>query len=96
MRRLRSAHLIVAVLVIALLAHFALELRLRGLLAGEIAFVLAYLFILLNIATAIAGWWTAHRAAWMVYLILSIAGTVLIGAATPINALWQFGMILWG
>jgi hypothetical protein len=58
--------------------------------------VLAYLFILLNIATAVAGWWTAHRAAWMVYLILSIAGTVLIGAATPINALWQFGMILWG
>ena len=35
---------------------------------------------------AMAGWWTAHRLAWMVYLLLSIAGLVLIGAATPLSA----------
>ncbi len=95
MRRLRTPHLAIAVLVISALAHFALELRMRGLAAGVLSFVLAYLFILLNLAVAIAGWWTAQRAAWIVYFVLSVAGTVLIGAATPLNALWLLILLWW-
>jgi len=42
----------------------------------------------LNLGIGIAGWWTGHRVAWVLYAIISIAGMVLIGAATPISGFW--------
>jgi hypothetical protein len=44
---------------------------------------------------AVAGWWTAHRIAWIIYLILSIAGLVLIGAATPLGAVILLRELFW-
>jgi hypothetical protein len=90
--RLRSIYLILAVLAISVAA----ELRLAAVLPNTFDAALVWLLILLNVAAAIAGWWTAHRVAWMVYLLLSIAGLLLIGAATPISAAELLRGLWWG
>jgi hypothetical protein len=72
------------------------QLRLAAVLPATLDFVLAWFLILLNFVIAIAGWWTAHRLAWMIYLLLSIAGVVLIGAATPLSAVVLLRQLWWG
>ena len=61
---------------------------LRGVLPAESRALAAYAIFFLNLGVAIAGLWTAQRAAWIVYLVASVAGMILISAATPITALW--------
>jgi hypothetical protein len=41
-----------------------------------------------NFAFGIYGVATSHRIAWSAYLVLSVAGLVMMSAATPISALW--------
>jgi hypothetical protein len=41
-----------------------------------------------NVAIGIYGAVNSHRIAWSAYLVLSVAGLVLVGATTPIVALW--------
>jgi hypothetical protein len=41
-----------------------------------------------NLAIAIYGAVAFHRFAWSAYLVLSVAGLVLVSAATPIVAVW--------
>ncbi len=97
MRSLRSIHLILAVLAITVLGQILIALRLAGYAPPfRVDFFLAWLLILSNLAVAVAGWWTPHRVAWMIYLVLSIAGLVLIGAATPITAVWLLGLLFFG
>ena len=97
MRPPRTLHLVLAVLAITVLAHILVALRLAGYpLPFRVDFFLAWLLILSNLAVAVAGWWTSHRVAWMIYLVLSIAGLVLIGAATPITAVWLLGLLFFG
>src|SRR5215207_10083488 len=70
-RSVRSAHLILAVLLITVVAQMLVQLRLAAALPATLDFVLVWFLILLNLAIAIAGWWTAHRVAWTVYLCLA-------------------------
>jgi hypothetical protein len=70
-------------------------LRLAGLPPFAVDLVLGHLLVLLNLGVAVAGWWTAHRIAWIIYLILSIAGLVLIGAATPLGAVILLRELFW-
>jgi hypothetical protein len=95
-RSVRSIHLILAVLLITVVAQILVQLRLAAVLPATLDFVLAWFLILLNFVIAIAGWWTAHRLAWMIYLLLSIAGVVLIGAATPLSAVVLLRQLWWG
>ena len=95
-RPVRSVHLILAVLLITVVAQILVQLRLATGLPATLDFVLVWFLILLNLAIAIAGWWTAHRVAWIIYLLLSIAGLVLIGAATPLSAVLLLREFWWG
>jgi len=95
-RPVRSVHLILVILLITLVAQILVQLRLAAVLAHTFDFVLVWFLILLNFAIAIAGWWTAQRVAWTVYLLLSVAGLVLIGAATPLAAVLLLRQYWWG
>jgi hypothetical protein len=95
-RSIRSVHLVLAVLLITVVAQILVQLRLMAMLPAGLDFLLVWFLILLNLAIAIAGWWTAHRIAWMLYLLLSIAGLVLIGAATPLAAVLLLRELWWG
>jgi hypothetical protein len=96
MRSIRTIHLIIAVLTVTVLGQILVALRLGGYSLFGLDFALSWLLILSNLAVAVAGWWTPYRVAWMIYLVLSIAGLVLIGAATPVNALWLVGLLFLG
>ena len=95
-RPVQSVHLVLAVLAITVVAQILAQLPLAAVLPDTLDFVLVWSLILLNFAAAIAGWWTAHRLAWMIYLFLSIAGLLLIGAATPISAVLLLRQLFWG
>jgi hypothetical protein len=94
MEPLRSKPLIVAILVISVaiialaqLGHYeSWSLRTRQ-IAGYSAFAL-------NAMVAIAGFWTPHRAAWVGYLVVSVATFVLISASTPLSGLWILLIVL--
>jgi hypothetical protein len=77
-----SRILVILVLVLSVIATGMTELR--GIIGGQT--VVAYTIVALNLGVGIAGQWTRHRYAWMAYLALSMAGFLLISAATPITA----------
>jgi hypothetical protein len=88
MKQIRSKPLIVAIIAIsiAIIAvtqfgqheHWSLQSRQ---IAGYSAFGL-------NCVIAILGFWTRHRAAWVAYLVVSVATFILISASTPLSGLW--------
>jgi hypothetical protein len=80
MPRLRSIHLVTALVVISVLAEFS-----HYGLSFENRVNVAYSLIVLNALIAVAGLWTLHRARWIAYLVVSAALTILIGAVTPLS-----------
>jgi hypothetical protein len=89
MRRIRSTHLITAIVFISVLAevsHYALSF--------ESHVNVAYLLIFLNTLIAVAGLWTLHRARWIAYLVVSAALTILVGTVTPLSAAGILARIL--
>jgi hypothetical protein len=94
MKPIRSKPLIVAAIVISVaiiaLTRFGHDgswsLRTRQ-IAGFSAFGL-------NAAVAFLGWWTRHRAAWVAYLVASLAFMLLISASTPLSGLWLLTRVL--
>jgi hypothetical protein len=58
--------------------------------------IVTWVAFALNAGIAIYGLFTPYRSAWAVYLVVSLAGMLLIGAATPVVALWVFGRIASG
>jgi hypothetical protein len=89
--RPRDIHLVTAVLVLSVAVIVENEIRLAGHLGFTAGRVAVYLAIAVNAAIAFLGLFGPHRIAWLAYLIVSAVGTVLIGAATPIVALY----LLW-
>jgi hypothetical protein len=94
MKNIRAIYLINAVLVLSVVAMVVTALRLNGLVPFDVARILAYLIVLLNIAVAVVGILTPHRAAWIAYMIASVAGMALLGAATPITAVALLASLL--
>jgi hypothetical protein len=92
MRRIRSTHLITAIVFISVLAEVSYY-ALSG-WAFESHINVAYLLIFLNTAIAVAGLWTLHRARWIAYLVISAALTILVGAVTPLSTLGILARIL--
>jgi hypothetical protein len=93
MQSARSLRLLILVLVLGAVAIVSNELRLAGYQSNETARLAAYAIFVFNTAAAIAGLWTAHRGGWLAYAFLSLACTLLIGASTPISALWTFAKL---
>jgi hypothetical protein len=76
---------VTVVVIISLTAIVVTELRLQEVLEDDS--LISYEILLLNLGTAITGWWTPRRIAWLAYLALSGAAFYLMGAATPISGL---------
>jgi hypothetical protein len=92
MKSLKSSHLMIAIVLLNALAVIAMELSLAIDLSLETNRMLVLPVFLLNAAVAIVGLWRPYRAAWLVYLVASIASMLLFGATTPIAALWAFAL----
>jgi hypothetical protein len=87
MRAIRSTYLIIAVVLISALAEISLALSSADYHSYESHIIVAHSLVVLNVLTAVVGLRTPHWAAWVAYLVVSIALTVLIGAVTPLSGL---------
>jgi hypothetical protein len=85
MRRIRSLHLILAVVFISMLSELS-----RYAFVPEDRVSVAHLLIVLNVLVGIAGLWTSYRVGWIAYLVASVALAILIGAVTPVSAVGIF------
>jgi hypothetical protein len=92
----KSIHLIIAVLALSLFGIIAGEFGLFSRLSLETQRVIGLTEVGVNMAIAIYGAVAFHRLAWSAYLVLSVAGFVLVGATTPIVALWLVSKLLHG
>jgi hypothetical protein len=90
----RASHLIIAVLLLGALAILLNAPSLGDYLPFDTHRIFVYFVFLINTVIAIIGLWTPHRAAWLTYLIASLTCLLLIGASTPISALWIFAKLL--
>ena len=84
---LSTRYLIAATIVLSALVVILSEARMAGSVPTTAMSGIATAVFAANGLVAVAGLWTRHRALWTGYLLLSIAAFLLIGAATPINAL---------
>jgi hypothetical protein len=87
MRAIRSTYLIIVIVLISVLAEISLALSSADYHSLESHVAVAHSLIVLNALTAVVGLRTPHRVAWIAYLVVSIALTVLIGAVTPLSVL---------
>ena len=90
----KTIHFINAILALSLFGIIAGELGLFSGLSLDARRALGLTAFGVNMAIGIYGAVTSHRIAWGAYLVLSVAGLVLIGAATPITALWLASKLL--
>ena len=70
------------------------ELGLSGVFGFETGRILAYAIFFANVAVALFGIWKRQRVLWVVYLVLSLVLMVLIGATTPLSAIWIMAKFL--
>jgi len=94
--RVKSIHLIIAVLALSLFGIVAGDLGLFSWLSLETQRVIGLTEFGANMAIAICGAVAFHRIAWSAYLVLSVVGFVLVSAATPITAVWLVSKVLHG
>ena len=94
--RVKSIHLIVAVLALSLFGIIAGDLGLFSWLSLETQRVIGLTEFGANMVIAICGAVAFHRIAWSAYLVLSVVGFVLVSAATPITAVWLVSKVLHG
>jgi hypothetical protein len=94
--RVKGIHLINAVLALSLFGIIAGEFGLFRGLSLETRWVIGLTEIGANMAIAIYGAVAFHRIAWSAYLVLSVAGFVLVSASTPIVAVWLALKLLHG
>ena len=94
--RVKSIHLIIAILALSLFGIVASEFGLFSRLSLETQRVIGLTEFGANMAIAIYGAVAFHRIAWSAYLVLSIVGFVLVGATTAITAVWVVSKVLHG
>ena len=94
--RVKSIHLIIAVLALSLFGIIAGEFGLFSRLSLETQRVIGLTEVGVNMAIAIYGAVAFRRIAWSAYLVLSIVGFVLVGATTAITAVWVVSKFLHG
>ncbi len=88
MRPVRTIYLVIAVLVLGLVGIVASDLQLFDGLSFDVRRILGWNAFGANLIVGIYGAIVSNRIAWIGYLVLSVAGLLLMGATTPIVALW--------
>jgi hypothetical protein len=86
--RVKTIHLIIAVLALSLFGIVGSDFGLFSGLSLATARALGFIAFGANMAIGVYGVVISHRIAWSAYLALSVAGLVLVGATTPIVAVW--------
>jgi len=81
-----TKQLVVGIVAVSALAEVSYYF-LSTIIAFETRITLGYMLIAANLLLAVAGLWTPRRMAWLAYLVISVALTILIGAVTPLSAL---------
>jgi hypothetical protein len=88
MTRVRTIYPIIAVLALSLFGIVAGHFRLFSPLSIDVRRAIGLTQFAANMAIGIYGVVNSHRIVWSAYLVLAVAGLLLIGASTPIVALW--------
>jgi hypothetical protein len=83
-----------AAVALGAVAIFATELRLHGAYGDEAGRFVGLTIFFANVAVALYGIWRRQRVGWVIYLVLSLVLMVLIGANTPISAVWIMAKFL--
>ncbi|ATN33872.1 hypothetical protein ACO34A_08620 [Rhizobium sp. ACO-34A] len=83
---LPSRKLVGLVIATAVLALATADLRRRGFMSPSLASAIAISLLLINLALCIAGLMTRQKLAWGLYLLVSLATSLVLGFATPVNA----------
>ena len=92
--RMRNIHLIIAILALSLFGIVTSESSLPSWFSVDVRRAIGFTTLATNFAIGIYGAIGSHRIAWCAYLALSVAGLLLVGASTPINALWLASKLL--
>ena len=88
MARIRTIYLIIAVLALSLFGIVKGDFGHFSGLSIDIRRAIGLTMFAGNIAIAIYGVVNSNRIGWSAYVVFSVAGLLLIGASTPIVALW--------
>jgi hypothetical protein len=88
MTGVRTIYLIIAVLALSPFGIVASHFGLFSALSIDVRRAIGLTEFAANMAIGIYGAVNSHRIAWSAYLVLSVAGLVLLSASTPIIALW--------
>jgi hypothetical protein len=83
----KTPSLIIFVLVISAAMAVVRTLRFAGYISIESQVVAAFVLFALNIGTALVGFFTRQRTAWLLYLALTIACMLLLGSS-PVSSAW--------
>lgn len=88
-RKMRSIAFLAAIVVLAASVVALNELRFAGLLSLTVTAVAAWSAFFINLGLAMFGAiWTSYKPLWIAYVVVSLAAMILIGASTPLNAIW--------
>jgi hypothetical protein len=86
---MRSIAFLAAIVVLAASVVALNELRFAGLLSLTVTAVAAWSAFFINLALAMFGAiGTSYKPLWIAYVVVSLAAMILIGAPTPLNAIW--------
>ena len=85
---MRTIHLIIAILALSLFGIVTSESSLSSRFSVDVRRAIGFTTFAANLAIGIYGAIGSDRIAWCAYLAVSVAGLLLLGASTPINALW--------
>ena len=83
----KTSSLIIFVIVISAAMAVVRAIRFAGYINIETQIVAAFVVFALNILTALVGVFTQHRAAWLLYLALTVACMLMLGSS-PISSAW--------
>ena len=85
---MKNIYLIIVVLLLSLFGIASSDFQLFPGLSLDTRRIIGFLTFGANAAVALYGAMRSHRFSWIGYFVLSCVGLILVGATTPIVALW--------
>jgi hypothetical protein len=96
MQSIRIAHLAFVIVLLSASIILVAQFRMAHQLTLGTALILAYVVFFSNIAVAIVGMFTPRRVSWVFYMVVSVAGMLLLSEPTPLTAVWTLFRVATG